>query len=142
LLNSRSSKIAIIGAAVAVTAFFIMPEQTKAARISQSRLNYTRVLNNARASYSDYYAITAIELAKHNKALVADIISEQSRTDAALYPMFERQINDLSSKDTMTVAALLLHKSYPTVYENKADLLLRLKKVDYSKPFFKNPFLR
>lgn len=127
-MRKNATKLGVVGVAVIITAA-LLPEQVQAAKISQSRLMYTRTLNEARASNPDYYAITALELAKYNKPLVSAIIAEQSVSDKTLYPAFKAQIEELSSYQTLTLAANISKglSSYG-VAQHKAELLAEMKK--------------
>ena len=128
LMRKNAGKMSIAGIAVFITVS-LLPQTVQAARISQTRLSYTRALTAAKTSNPDYYVITALELAKYNKPLVAAIIAEQAQTDAALYPAFKAQIEDISSSQTLTLAARISQDvSYYGMAQNKANLLAEIKK--------------
>lgn len=128
LMRKNAGKMSIAGIAVFITVS-LLPQTVQAARISQTRLSYTRALAAAKTSNPDYYVITALELAKYNKPLVAAIIAEQAQTDAALYPAFKAQIEDISSSQTLTLAARISQDvSYYGMAQNKANLLAEIKK--------------
>ncbi len=128
LVRKNAGKLGLAGVAAIITVS-LLPQPAQAARISQSRLSYTRALAEAKTSNPDYYAIAALELAKYNKPLVAAIIAEQAQTDKTVYPAFKAQIEELSSSQTLILAARISQdfSSY-TVAQNKAELLAEIKK--------------
>lgn len=135
-LRKHSKQLGMAGVALLIIGSFL-PRQTQAAQISQSRLMYSRALSQAKAANKDFYAITAIELAKHNKPLVAAIIAEESQKDASLYPMFKAQIESLSSFETISLASDIGKglSDYGKA-DNKYNLIQSLKRVDYSQPLW------
>ncbi len=126
-LSKSKGKLGLIGVGI-IVAVSMIPSPTEASEISQTRLSYTRALKNARISNPDYYAITALELAKHNKYLVADIIAEEGKKDIKVYNMFKEQIEDISSQKTLKLAGKVSeHFSSFGTEEKKNYLLKELK---------------
>lgn len=129
LLKRNCGKLGLLAGVAAVITLSLIPQETQAAGISNSRVQFTRALKEVKTHNPDMFAITALDLAEYNRSLVADIIA-QSNNAEGFYPLLKSQIDDMTSAENMTLTESIVASGNDARY-NKNNAVYQLQKSDF-----------